>query len=267
MSAASRTPGRPRTVVRAVTVASAGALVCGLSLLATSAQAAYQPVPETGDAGRLVLLSDPYPASFLDLSPGAVRYWQVAATIEGATSASLVLELRKGGELVEHPDGLVVTIERCDEEWTGVAENAPQCAAGRAPVTRATPADDYTVDSPVFDLDGVDAVDGTHMLVALSLESTDTGDESLMGLDGDMGLGLTAAAVDPGAPVVPGPPPPGLAVTGVDPMGLVLAAFGAMGLGVALLASRIRPSLGVRTVGSEWASQRARPGTNPEGTP
>ncbi|PSL37658.1 hypothetical protein CLV49_1265 [Labedella gwakjiensis] len=248
--------------IRGLTVVSAGVLVGGLSLLATSAQAAFQPVPETGDPGRLVLLSDPYPAEFLDLQPGVVRYWQVTATIEGATQASLVLEVRKDGELVERPDGLVMTIERCDTAWTGVPD-APQCAAGRAAVASATPDDDYTTSSPVFDLDGVDA-DGTHLLVALSLVAEDSGDETLMGLEGDMGLGLTAAAVDPVTPEEPGRPSPppggGLAVTGVDPLGLILAAFGAVGLGAALLVSRARRSPALRTVGSEGASQLARPG-------
>lgn len=263
MSAPGRRHGRTRSVVRAVTIASAGVLACGATLLATSAQAAYQEVPETGTPGHLVLLSDPYPAAFLDLEPGVVRYWQVAATIEGADEASLVLELRKEGALVDHPDGLVVSIERCDTAWTGVAEGDPQCASGRTAVARATPDDDFAASSPVFDLEGVDS-DGTHLLVALGLAGTDTGDESLMGLTGDVGLGLTAAADDRAVPVPQDPPAPpiGLPVTGADPIGLILAALGAMGLGVALVASRTRRSPALRTVRSEGAAQLAAPGMN-----
>lgn len=249
---------------RAAVVVSAGVLVCGATLLASSAHADYREVPETGTEGRLVLLSDPYPVRFDDLSPGETHYWQVAATIQGAPTASLVLEVRKSGELVEHPGGLVVAIERCDTAWTGVEAGDPQCSGGRAPVTRATPTEDYALTSPVFDLDGVDERDGTHLLVALGLETDDTGDETLMGLEGDIALGLTAAADDPAQPPTPGVPvpPPALPVTGADPLGLLLAALGAVGLGLVALATRMRRIPSARTVQSEGAAQRARTATN-----
>ncbi|RUQ96928.1 hypothetical protein [Labedella endophytica] len=254
-----------RGVIRALTVASVGALVCGTTLLATSAQAAYRPVPENGDPGRLVLLSDPHPVEFVALRPGIVHYWQVAATLEGATRASLVFEMRKSGELVEHPEGLVVSIERCDDEWVGLPE-APRCDSGRGSVTQVDSSHDHRESSPVFDLAGVDD-DGTHLLVAMSLAVDRSGDESLMGLTGEVGLGLTAAAEGAAPPVVPGDPAPpdGLPVTGADPMGLVLAAIGAIGLGVTLLVARTRRSPVTRTVRSEGATQLAHRGSNPKG--
>jgi hypothetical protein len=251
---------RGAAAARVAVLGSAGALVGGLVLLASSAQAAYEVVPETGTAGRLVLLSDPAPAHFPDLAPGDVRYWQVAATIQGAERASLVLELRRSGDLLEHPDGLVVSIERCDVAWTGVDEGDPVCSSGRASVTRSTPATD-PASGPVFDLDGVDA-DGTHLLVELGLGNEHSGDESLMGLTGEIGLGLTAAADEPGVdqPAVAAPPPAGLPVTGTDPTGLVLTALGAIGLGAVLAATRTRPAPARRTVRSEGAVQRVRRG-------
>ena len=250
-------------VARVAMIGSTGALVGGMVLLASSAQAAYEEVPETGVAGRLVLLSDRAPAHFPDLMPGDVRYWQVAATLQGAESASLVLELRTAGELMEHPDGLVVSIERCDAAWTGVDEGQPACSAGRATVTRITPASG-TESGPVFDLDGVDA-DGTHLPVELGLDGEDTGDECLMGLTGEIGLGLTAAADEATTdePTVAAPPPSGLPVTGADPAGLILTGLGALGLGTALAVVRTRRAPALRTVRSEGATQRASRGPYP----
>ncbi|RWZ58488.1 hypothetical protein ELQ92_14390 [Labedella populi] len=275
------TAGNRRTpryaVVRAAASAAVGSLVCGVVLLSGSAHAALQVVPENGAPGRLVLSSDPYPAQLEALSPGVIRYWEVTATIEGSSDASLVLEIWKDGDLVEHPEGLVATVERCDVAWTGVPDS-PRCPAGWEVVTDARPSDDYSTVSPVFDLHGVDPVDGTHLLVGIGLESTDARDESLMGLSGDIGLGLTAAAEDPstpGQPSTPGrpigipltndltrptdTPAGGLPVTGADPIGLLLAALGALGLGVTALATRGRGATGDRTAGSTVAARLTLP--------
>ncbi|RWZ46199.1 hypothetical protein ELQ90_15625 [Labedella phragmitis] len=256
---------------RATGSAAVGSLVCGVVLLSGSAHAALQEVPENGAPGRLVLSSDPYPAQLDALSPGVIRYWEVTATIEGASDASLVLEIWKDGDLVEHPDGLVATVERCDVAWTGVPDS-PHCASGWEVVTDARPSDDYSTVSPVFDLHGVDPVDGTHLLLGFGLEPTDAGDESLMGLSAEIGLGLTAAADDPDGPGQPSAPdrPSGipaadapthpiatstgdLPVTGADVIGLALFALGAIGLGAIGLGAVAFVSLGRGAAGGRTA--------------
>jgi hypothetical protein len=117
-------------------------------------------------------------------------------------------------------------------------------------VTVATPADDYTTSSPTFELRPLRADRPEHLLVTLAVEDSAAAmaDESLMGLTGSMGLGLTATAIDdrpinpirPDRPERPGGP---LADTGLDGQLSGLAALGALTaglLGLALVVSRVR---------------------------
>lgn len=246
-------------------------LVVGASLFSVRAFAALTNVPETGTPGYLSLRSDPYPAQFLELSPGSPARWQIAADLRDAETATLTLEMRKDGELVDHPRGLEVTVERCDTEWAGFPA-APTCSANPVLVTRATPLDDYATSSPIFDLDGVTAASGTYLLVTLAVEDSPeaAADESLMNLTGDIGFALTAtgdapqatstptptpstpatpgASPTPGAPGQPGDPgrpgQPGavgrtpLAATGVDIAALLALGAGAIGLGLVISSAR-----------------------------
>jgi hypothetical protein len=236
--------------------ASAIVLTGGALLLGQAANAALVDVPETGSPGRLVLSSDPTPAQFLELSPGDPSYWSVAARLDDADRAELSLELRKSGALVEHPRGLVMTVDRCDAPWEGLDAGpgeTPSCASGSAHVTTATPADDYVSSSPDFELRPLTAGSPEYLLITLSVEDSAAAmaDDSLMGLLGEMGVGITAVTID-GIPVPPGPPDGGgggggvLSNTGGD--WLAAGAFasmtsGALGLGVALLRlGRRRPA-------------------------
>ncbi|SKC35782.1 collagen-like protein [Okibacterium fritillariae] len=249
-------------------------LVAGASLFSVRAFAVLNDVPETGTPGYLSLRSDPYPAQFLELSPGSPARWQIAADLQDAETARLTLEMRKDGELVDHPRGLEVTVERCDAEWTGLPD-APTCAANPVLVTEATPLDDYSSTSPVFDLDGLTAASGKFLLVTLAVEDSPeaAADESLMNLTGDIGFALTATgdsigatptptpspstpatpgpSATPGAPGQPGQPAqpgqggqPGatgrspLAATGVDIVALVALGAGAIGLGLVVSSAR-----------------------------
>ena len=244
-----RTARPSRVVTGLVGLLSVAALAAGSLLLADAARAAFVDVPETGQPGHLVLSADPYPAEFLDISPGEPAYWQVTARLEDASSATLSLELRKDGEVTEHPRGITMTVDRCSVPWTDV-DTSPRCTDGAARVTVATPADDYTTSSPTFELRPLRADRPEHLLVTLAVEDSAAAmaDESLMGLTGTMGLGLTATAIDdrpidpvrPDRPERPGGP---LANTGLDGQLAGLAAFGALTaglLGLALVVSRVR---------------------------
>jgi hypothetical protein len=228
-----------------VALASGVLLAAGGVALGQAAHAALVDVPVTGTPGRLVLSSDPYPAQFLDLEPGQPGYWEVEARLEDASRATLQLELRKSGALVAHPRGLIMTVDACTEPWTDVA-TAPGCAPGAQRITVATPADDDTSTSPMFDLAPLQADAPEYLLVTLAVEDSAaaSADRSLMGLTGDMAVGLTATAIDD----VPGVPPSGggatgggLAATGFDGSGLFAVAAiaaGLLGLGVALRLNR-----------------------------
>lgn len=234
-----------RALTALIGLLSIAALGIGSLVLADAARAAFIDVPPTGTPGRLVLSADPYPAEFLDISPGDPAYWQVAARLEDASRATLSLELRKDGAVVEHPRGITMTVDRCSVEWADVAI-APSCADGYARVTVATPADDYTTSSPVFELRPLRAGFPEYLLVTLAVEDSAAAmaDDSLMGLTGNMGLGLTATAIDdkPITPVTPGKNG-NLANTGLDVPWLSLMAFGALTagfLGLGLVLARLR---------------------------
>jgi len=231
-----RPPARGRPLAAgALAAASAVAIACGVVALAGAANAALIDVPVTGAPGRLVLSSDPYPVEFLDLSPGEARYWEVAARLEDAREATLSLELRADGELVRHPRGLVMTVESCDTEWTGL-DGAPLCATGGRAVTVVTPADDYSTSSPRFELSPLTPEAPQYLLLTLAVEDSAAAraDTTLMGLTGNMAVGLTATAFDD-RPVTP--PAPALPATGGDPAavaGMLAVAAGMLGIGAAL---------------------------------
>ncbi|WP_396655303.1 hypothetical protein [Microbacterium sp.] len=226
-----------RRRTRWLAVATSALFVVAGVLLADSARAAFVDVPETGAPGRLVLSSDPYPAEFLSLAPGEPAHWLVNARLEDASRAELSLELRKSGELAEHPRGLRMTVQTCDVPWSEDA--VPVCAGSARTVTVAAPEDDYATTSPVFALEPLAAGTPRHLMVTLALAS-DPGaaaDESLMGLRGDMALGLTAVTIDD-VPVGPGGGE--LPVTGPSPLALLAAVALGLGLvGVGLL-TRLR---------------------------
>ena len=239
--------GHRATVVTAA-AGSVALLVTGTVLLAGAANAALVDVPETGDPGRLVLAADPYPAQFQNLSPGDTRAWQVQARLEDASSATLALELRKDGDLVAHPRGLEISVQSCAEEWTGLPD-APVCAPGAQPVTVASPTDDYRFSSPTFALPELAAAAPVSLLVTFGVEDSPEAraDTTLMGLNGDIGLGLTAVAIDDSVPSQPQPPTgpapgsglPGLPASGGDLSALAAVLALAGGFLVAGLALRL----------------------------
>ncbi|MET2011694.1 hypothetical protein ABXJ56_09105 [Microbacterium chocolatum] len=233
-------PRRPRgrrgsaLFVAALSLASLG---IGSVLVADAARAAFVDVPPTGAPGRLVLSADPYPAEFLDLSPGDPAFWQIRARLEDATRATLALELRKSGALAAYPRGLVMQVDVCDAPWSDFP-TAPTCLPGARAVTVATPADDYTASSPTFELRPLTPSAPQYLLVTLSLEDTAAArsDEALMGLRGQMGVGLTATSIDD-IPVPVGPPDR-LPATGFD-IGMLLG-VGALALGMVGLGATMR---------------------------
>lgn len=233
----------PRVVSRRVSAALAAAasfalIGAGGVFLADAARAAFVDVPSTGTPGRLVLSSDPYPAEFLDLSPGDPAYWQIQARLEDATRATLAIELRKSGPLTQTPRGLVMQVDVCDAPWAATSDR-PVCAGGGRSVTVATPSDDYATTSPSFELRPLTPSAPQYLLVTLSVDDSETAreDTSLMGLRGQMGVGLTAMSVDD----VPVRPPGRLPATGFDPtalLGVGALAAGLLGMGASLRIAR-----------------------------
>jgi hypothetical protein len=232
-------------------VASLAAISLGVVLASGSAQAAWVAIAENGLPGHLSLRSDPYPAAFLDLSPGSVAQWQVEADLADPL-AELAIRFERSGALVARPDGLQLQVRACASEWLDVPA-APTCptAATVLPPTAASssalgalgPVD---ASSPVFPLGELVHGAPRYLLVTMSIPDTPEAraDESLMGLTAHLGLDFTAAgeSADP-------PGSPRLAYTGVDALGTVLLALGTLGVGL-LLRSRVRGRMRGRRSGA-----------------
>jgi hypothetical protein len=214
-------------------VATSTALLCaGTLVVGQAAQAAFVDVPQSGTPGRLVLAADPYPFVADDLSPGDSRVWKVDARTEASEPASLTLEVRTGGDLARHPSGTRVRVERCDVAWTDAA--TPECAEGPVLVTELGPATAVAAMDTTFTLRALGPGVVEHLLVTVSLPDApgSRGDDSLMGLTGDLGLVFTAAStqVDVVAPVEDAGELPATGSTiGLVP-GLLALAAGAAGL-------------------------------------
>jgi hypothetical protein len=235
----------------AVLVVSSLMLAAGLSFYSARAYAAFVPVP--GAQGtHLSLKSDPQPVSFLDMSPGSVEHWQIDSALVDSTS-TLTLQFARSGDLVTHPRGLWIQVDRCDQAWTDVS-TTPVCGSGQTNVFGPAAASSFP-ETTVYDLDGLTNAHDKYLLVTLSIPDTPAAeaDSTLMGLTATIGLGLTATGPDPvqsGSPSTPTPTPttpavpsdPGspssLAFTGVDIAGLLLLALGALGLGLVITTTR-----------------------------
>jgi hypothetical protein len=213
-------------------VASILVLTAGLSLSAGSAQAAWVPVDENGVPGHLSLRSDPYPASFLALSPGSVEHWQVAASLVDPIG-SLSMRFERSGELVERPDGLQLQVQSCQTEWLDFPA-APHCPTavtifGPSPASSPSLGVSGPLDasSPVFPIGTIRHDTGRYLLVTMSIPDTPEAraDESLMGLTATLGIELTASGD------LTEPDPPGLADSGADAAAAGLLALGGLGLG------------------------------------
>jgi hypothetical protein len=227
---------RPRrAAANTLAVGAVGAILAGGLLLVDSAYGAFIDVPPTGAPGRLVLASDPFPAQFLSLSPGDPAHWLIDARLEDAETAELSLEFRKSGDLVEHPRGLRMGIEICDVPWSPAP--APACTGTSQTLIVAGPVDDNSASSPVFQLEPLAAGSPRHLLVTLAVEpsAAAAADESLMGLQGEMAIGLTAVTIDD----VPPPPDDGALPQTGAPLGSMIAAA-AIGLGTVALGIALR---------------------------
>lgn len=188
----------PRPGARAG-AAAAGAVLCavlGLGSGGAAVAAGWHVVPETGEPGGLVLEASPYPLHAEDLQPGRPAHWQVHTRVDRHGPISTEVQLRRDGALVEHPDGLRVTVSACERPWRGL-DTVPVCDDGQR-VLSVGPREPDVLRVPVTD---PDADGATWLLVELAVADTAgaSADGGLMGLDAAVGLGVTASAADTGA--------------------------------------------------------------------
>ena len=197
-----------------ITARTAAALAAATILIAAPSAAVAAPteLPESSADGFLVLASDPYPAVFRSLSPGEPAYWFVDARLTDATTSTLTLEVEAEGALIEHPRGLQIEVRTCTAAWDR-RDTVPTCPGAEELVIQEGPATGG-VHTPVFDLAPLAIGAPRHLLVTLAVEDSPAArsDHMLMGLTGDIALGLTASGdetLDPGDPDGPSTPTPG----------------------------------------------------------
>ncbi|BDI21508.1 hypothetical protein [Herbiconiux sp. L3-i23] len=225
-------------------------LVLGSMSLAERAFAAWYSDDETGPDGRLVLETDRDPSTLLVLRADRPVYWMVAAGLEDHESGTLSLAMAKSGPLAVLPAGLRLAVDLCSSAWEGAV--SPTCPGGARHILDATPADDFTVISPEWQLGPIEGGDRQYLLVTLALPPEAAADPAIDQGRGTLGLRLTARSIDP----VPGGgdggegggaasdgagslgAPGRLAVTGSEVVALVAAAVGLVGVGVGALMLR-----------------------------
>lgn len=232
---------------------SAVSLCCGLALFSGQAWAVFVDIPETGAPGILSLRADPVPMEFA-ISPGVPAQVQIAADLVGPTSP-LTLQFTRDGDLVTHPQGLIVQLQSCAQPWSSFPA-APTCASGAVPVLGPIAASDPSLGvlvpaetpasptAPIYLAGTVSSTQSSYLLATLSIPDTPEtrNDETLMGLETTIGFGFSVSGdgtVPTNPPVVPPrAAPSGLSNTGLDIFAILLIGGGALGMGLALRSAR-----------------------------
>ena len=226
-----------------------GALVAGsavvLGLASVSVQS-FAAMADSDAAGRgdLTVEAHPQPTEFFDMSPGESRYWSIEASLRDAERGSLALRVFGDGALIEHPrHPLMIQVEGCDGVLVGGDPRTHPACEGAAYTTIIS-------EQPLAEISSVPAVDETHhvwtlpdivsgqmrsFVVTLAVPAGGADDETLMGLRGDIGVGLFAAGQDADASPPVANEPDDLATTGgALPVALLLIGAGTIGLGLVL---------------------------------
>lgn len=231
-------------------LAAGAALVLGLTSVTMQSYAAIAEQADAAPPGDLVVEAQPHPTEFFDLSPGESRYWSIEASLLGAERGSLALRVFGAGALIEHPQHpLTIAVEGCDGMLVG---DDPR----EHPICEGAEYTSVIAEQPLADISSDPALDeAAHVwtlpdivhdqvrsfVVTLALPAAGADDKTLMGLRGDIGVGLFAAGDDDsGDPPVTDPRDDLATTGGMLPVALLLIAAGTIGLGLVL--SRVHAS-------------------------
>ena len=243
-------------------LAAGSALLLGLASVSVQSYAASAEQADAGGAGDLVIEAQPHPTEFFDMSPGESRYWSIEASLLGTDRGSLALRVFGEGALIEHPQHpLTIAVEACEGMLVGDdPREHPACEGGAySPVIAEQPLAAISSDPEhdqadhVWTLPDIVRDQDQSFVVTLALPEGAADDKTLMGLRGDIGVGLFAAGEDPDPDPVPDPEAPredpdagpiagadptepgDLATTGgMLPIALLLIGAGTIGLGLVL---------------------------------
>lgn len=225
--------------------AAGAAVMLGLASVSVQSYAALAAQADAASAGDLVVKAQPHPTEFFDLSPGESRYWSIEASLLGAERGSLALRVFGAGALIDHPlHPLTIAVEGCDGMLVGDdPREHPRCeGAAYTTVIAEQPLAEISSDPAldraehVWTLPDIIRDQERSLVVTLAVPAGGADDKTLMGLRGDIGVGLFAAGEDAGAQEPPvAETPDDLATTGgMLPVSLLLIAAGTIGLGLVL---------------------------------
>ena len=140
------------------------------------------------DEGPQVRVDQPAYQHLASLRPGDSVTWRIGTWVEGARRASLDLQLRASGELVDHEDGLRIEVRSCEQGETRCERTLVPDAPLREVATRTSSGTWH-----VGDLAGPET---TYLDVDLSLPAEAEGAE-VDGLTGEVAVGLFASGDTP----------------------------------------------------------------------
>lgn len=234
---------RARALVAAVAAVLVGAAGIGTTAVAV-ASTDWRPVAETGTPGRLVLHTGPEPLVLPGAGDRGDVTWQVRTRVDEPGPVTLDLRLLGRGGLPGGADGVLVSVETCDQPWRDPS-GAPACGGQEAALVDAVPASDWAATTPSVRVPDPDGDGEAYLLVRLTLGDAAT----TVPRTADLGVGVTARGDDPAVSGRPargdgdeagGVGPVVLAMTGGGFAGPVLVAVAAVLAGVALRLRRPR---------------------------
>jgi hypothetical protein len=229
-------------------VAAVAAVLVGAAGIGTTAVAVastdWRPVAETGTPGRLVLHTGPEPLVLPGAGDRGDVTWQVRTRVDEPGPVTLDLRLLGRGGLPGGTDGVLVSVETCDQPWRDPS-GAPACGGQEAALVDAVPASDWAATAPSVRVPDPDGDGEAYLLVRLTLGDAAT----TVPRTAELGVGVTARGDDPAVSGRPargdgdeagGVGPVVLALTGGGFAGPVLVAVAAVLAGVALRLRRPR---------------------------
>ena len=261
-------PRAPRATAIIVVVLAAACICAGVFVAASRASAVFHELNAPQGTGDLSLNVDPLTPLWRDLSPGQAMHWNVEASLTGAMSGKLEVELRSHEIL---PVGLLAAVEACTEPFV-MSGATPVCPGVAQAVLPARPVALLTSLNGRVELAELYAGVPRYILVSITLPAG-VDRAVLHGTIAQVGLGVHASGDSleppehpptnpptsppkppsdrPVTPTTPPVTPPGtqqqqLSVTGAD-----IAALSLLGLGL------IAAAFGVTLLRSSAASRRS----------
>lgn len=225
---------RSRVLSTALVVVFAAVTGMGVTLAASRASAVFTDITETGTPGYLALARDTATPLWSTLEPGQSAHWLIRASLNGAATGELAIELRGSGELIDQ-GGLTGSVDACTGSYN---LETLTCSGLLTPAVASTPLRDLSSAGQVVKLANIEQASPRELLVTVTLP-TEAQLAAGTTQTARIGLGVHASGneprkVTPVPTTTPPSTPPRLTVTGADLLPIGVLAAGLIGLGATL---------------------------------